>query len=56
VDGDGTPRDAEFPLDGLADDAGFLALLRQHRIETIHTQETTLENVFIDGTGQELGA
>lgn len=44
----------EFPLDGLADNAAFLTALRNNRIETIHTQETTLENIFIQVTGREL--
>lgn len=45
----------EFPLDGLGDNAAFLALLQSgHRIETIHTQETTLENIFIEVTGEAL--
>jgi fluoroquinolone transport system ATP-binding protein len=45
----------EFPLDGLGDDAAFLQLLRSgQRIEAIHTQETTLENIFIAVTGEEL--
>ena len=45
----------EFPLDGLGEDAKFMALLRSgRRLETIHTQETTLDNIFIQVTGQEL--
>ncbi len=45
----------EFPLDGLGDNAAFLTLLQSgHRIETIHTQETTLENIFIEVTGEAL--
>ncbi len=47
----------EFALDGLGENNDFLHLLKSaHRIETIHTQETTLENIFIDVTGQELSA
>ena len=35
----------------------FFDLLKSAgRIETIHTQETTLENIFIEVTGQELSA
>ncbi|MEM6648353.1 MAG: ABC transporter ATP-binding protein [Bacteroidota bacterium] len=55
-----TSADAEiqqrdFPLDGLGENASFLEVLRDaHRVETIHTQETTLENIFIEVTGQEL--
>lgn len=47
----------EFALDGLGDDATFLDLLRTaERVETIHTQESTLEKIFIEVTGQELKA
>ena len=35
----------------------FINLLKSaNRLETIHTQETTLENIFIEVTGQELSA
>jgi fluoroquinolone transport system ATP-binding protein len=44
----------EFPLDGLADNAGFLSLLRAGNVRTIHTQETTLDEIFIDVTGGRL--
>lgn len=44
----------EFPLDGLGDNADFLDVLRSQRIEAIHSQETTLESVFIAVTGEEL--
>jgi fluoroquinolone transport system ATP-binding protein len=43
-----------FALDGLGDNPDFLKLLRCAEIETIHTQETTLENIFIEVTGREL--
>lgn len=43
-----------YALDGLGDNAAFLALLRERPIETIHTLETTLERVFIDVTGRRL--
>ncbi len=45
---------ADFPIDGLAENPSFLALLRNNSIETIHSQETTLENIFIEVTGQRL--
>jgi fluoroquinolone transport system ATP-binding protein len=51
---DGRRLQRDFPLDGLADDTDFLQTLRQERLETIHTQETTLEDVFIQVTGQRL--
>ena len=44
----------EFSLDGLGDDEDFLSLLRAKRIETIHTEEATLEDVFIETTGRRL--
>ena len=44
----------EFSLDGLGEDEDFLNLLRGERIETIHTEEATLEDVFIGTTGRKL--
>ena len=45
----------EFPLDGLIDNKAFVSLMKTaNRVETIHSQETTLENIFIKVTGQEL--
>ena len=38
----------------IGDNADFAELLRTADIETIHTQETTLEQVFIDVTGRGL--
>ncbi len=47
----------EFPLDGLIENPAFVSLMKSaSRIETIHTQETTLDNIFIQVTGQELPA
>jgi fluoroquinolone transport system ATP-binding protein len=51
---DGTLEQREFPLAGLADDAAFLAALREPSLETIHTRETSLERIFIRVTGREL--
>lgn len=50
----GDRQHARFALDGLGTDEAFAALLREVRVETIHSQETTLENVFIEVTGQRL--
>lgn len=48
---------ADFPLDGLGNNQPFFDLIKSaQRIETIHTQETTLENIFIEVTGKELAA
>lgn len=55
LDGDDVILRKEFELDGLGENESFLDLLNTaDRIETIHTQETTLENIFIKVTGQEL--
>jgi fluoroquinolone transport system ATP-binding protein len=53
-DADGHTSQQEFPLDGLGDDDRFLALLREEKIETIHTEEATLEDIFIETTGKAL--
>lgn len=44
----------EFDMDGLGTNESFLQLLRLHPVETIHSQETTLEQIFIDVTGRTL--
>jgi fluoroquinolone transport system ATP-binding protein len=51
---DGTRVDCEFALGDLADNADFLRLLRSGTVETIHTLETTLEDVFVQITGRTL--
>lgn len=45
---------ADFAMDGLADDAAFHELLRRHRVETIHSREASLDDVFVDVTGRRL--
>lgn len=45
---------AEFPLDGLADDPAFHAVLRNHHVETLHSREASLEDVFVEVTGRRL--
>jgi fluoroquinolone transport system ATP-binding protein len=50
----GNRHNQEFPLDGLASNTAFLNVLSTESVQTIHTQETTLENIFIDVTGREL--
>ncbi|APU15360.1 MULTISPECIES: ABC transporter ATP-binding protein [Actinoalloteichus] len=44
----------DFPLDSLADDHEFHSLLRTERIETIHSGEATLDDVFVETTGRSL--
>jgi fluoroquinolone transport system ATP-binding protein len=43
-----------FALEGLADNQEFLKTLREKNIRTLHTQEATLENIFIQVTGRRL--
>ena len=50
----GSPGRREFPLDGLGADPEFLALLREATVHTLHTQEATLEDVFLRVTGHSL--
>jgi fluoroquinolone transport system ATP-binding protein len=45
---------AEFPLAGIGDNADFAAILRAGTVQTIHTQEATLEDVFIRVTGRSI--
>jgi fluoroquinolone transport system ATP-binding protein len=51
---DGRLGAAEFGMDGLAEDREFHAVLRDHHIETIHSTEANLEDVFVDVTGRRL--
>jgi fluoroquinolone transport system ATP-binding protein len=51
---EGGPGVHEFPLDGLGTNREFLTVIRDHPIESIHSQETTLESVFIQVTGRSL--
>ncbi|MCV7382908.1 ABC transporter ATP-binding protein [Mycolicibacter longobardus] len=45
---------AEFAMDGLADDPVFHAVLRNHHVETIHSREASLDDVFVEVTGRQL--
>jgi fluoroquinolone transport system ATP-binding protein len=51
---DGTVAAREFPLEEVGRDEGFLRLLREAHIETIHSLEATLEDVFLQVTGRSL--
>ena len=51
---DGKVEVRDFPLEGLAENAAFLSALGEPSLETVHTQETSLENIFIRVTGREL--
>jgi fluoroquinolone transport system ATP-binding protein len=45
---------AEFDMEGLAEDPAFHAVLRDHQVETIHSREATLDDVFVEATGRQL--
>ncbi|WP_135452924.1 ABC transporter ATP-binding protein [Mycobacterium sp. DL99] len=45
---------AEYGMDGLADDPEFHAILRNHHVETIHSCEASLNDVFVEVTGRRL--
>lgn len=51
---DGERVAREFPLDGLFLDQSFEDWLRSGSVETMHTLETSLEDVFVQLTGREL--
>ena len=50
----GALQNTEFPMDGLADDPAFHAVLRGHHVETIHSSEASLDDVFVEITGRQL--
>ena len=45
---------ADFAMEGLADDERFHAVLRDHHVETIHSAEASLDDVFVEVTGRRL--
>lgn len=51
---DGVLESREFDLAGLGENGAFRDLLRSGDVETIHTNEATLEDVFIEVTGERL--
>ena len=55
-DGDSAvePGSARFALDGLASDAAFLDALRKPGLAALHSQEASLEDVFVEVTGRRL--
>ena len=44
----------EFLLEGLGENGEFLHVLRSRKIQTLHTLEATLEEIFIQVTGRSL--
>ncbi len=50
----GTIASAVFPLDGIGFNEEFHSLLKTGKVETIHSGETSLEEIFIIVTGVEM--
>ena len=50
----GNLQTADFPMDGLAQDREFHSVLRDYHLETIHSKEASLDDVFVDVTGRSL--
>jgi fluoroquinolone transport system ATP-binding protein len=50
----GALRRSSFPLDGLATNADFHAVLAEDQVRTLHSQEATLDRVFAAVTGTAL--
>jgi fluoroquinolone transport system ATP-binding protein len=51
---DGKTEAEDFPLKGLAGNKAFFNVLRGGQVRTMHTQEATLETIFIQVTGRSL--
>jgi fluoroquinolone transport system ATP-binding protein len=47
----GKVKSAEFELNKVGSNKAFLALIKKYPIQTIHSQETSLEDIFIKVTG-----
>ena len=45
---------SDFPLDGIGQNKEFLELIETKDIQSIHSEEATLESVFIELTGKSL--
>ena len=41
-------------LGGRVDDPAFHEILRNHHVETIHSREASLDDVFVEVTGRQL--
>jgi fluoroquinolone transport system ATP-binding protein len=51
-DGHGVTSFQTFPLQGLGQNLEFIQLLQEKQVETIHSGETSLEEIFIKVTGE----
>ena len=47
-------RSIDFPMEGMADNQDFLTLLRSGEVETIHSREAALDEIFRQVTGKAL--
>jgi len=56
INGTGQSEEARFPLDGLAENEQFQNLLKTAEIQTLHSQEASLDRVFVEVTGVTLDA
>lgn len=48
------PKKEAFPLDGLAENATFLNIIKDRKIITIHSDEVSMEQIFIDIVGSQV--
>jgi len=44
----------EFPLEGIGNNESFLQVIDRYPVETMHSQEATLEQIFLETTGRSL--
>jgi len=49
-----TPDAKTFPIEQLGQNNEFIKLIQSGEIETIHSQEATLDEIFIQVTGKTL--
>ncbi|TEB13275.1 Fluoroquinolones export ATP-binding protein [Pelotomaculum sp. FP] len=51
---DNQVKKEKFFLEGLGENSTFLQIIRQEKLQTIHTMEPSLEDIFIKVTGRQL--
>ena len=50
----GKPKQREFDMDSIGSNSDFLNILKNDRLVSIHSEEATLDDVFIKVTGKRL--
>ncbi len=50
----GMLKKEDFPMTGIGENSAFLKLLKEKNVETMHTLEATMEDIFIKVTGRSL--